>query len=70
MISDWDHEIIRQYDVVYEDMYGMVEVAQRSVFVLDAAGIVTYRWVRAGDNPDFESFVDELRAEVASAARR
>ena len=70
MISDWDHEIIRQYDVVYEDMYGMVEVAQRSVFVLDAAGIVTYRWVRAGDNPDFESFVDELRAEVEKASRR
>ncbi len=70
MLSDWNHEIIRQYDVVYEDMYGMVEVAQRSAFVLDAAGIVTYRWVREGDNPDFESFVDELRAEVATAARR
>ena len=69
MISDWNHEIIRRYDVVYEDMYGMVEVAQRSVFVLDAAGVVTYRWVRAGDNPDFESFVDEIRSEVAKASR-
>ena len=70
MISDWNHEIIRRYDVVYEDMYGMVEVAQRSVFVLDSDGVVTYRWVRDDDNPDFESFVDDLRAEVENASRR
>ena len=67
MLSDWDHEVIHAYDVVLEDMYGSIEVAQRSVFVLDAEGTVTYRWVREGENPDFEAFVEEVREAVAAA---
>ncbi len=67
MLSDWDHEVIHDYDVVLEDMYGMIEVAQRSVFVVDADGVVTYRWVREGDNPDFEDLVSEVRDAVAEA---
>jgi peroxiredoxin len=68
MLSDWDHELIRLYDVVYDDMYGMIEVAERSVFVLDDDGVVTYKWVREGDNPDFDEFTERLREEVAKAA--
>ena len=70
MLSDWNHEVIRAYDVVLDDMYGMIEVAERSVFVLDANGIVTYRWVREDGNPDFEPFVTEIREAVAAAAGR
>jgi peroxiredoxin len=65
-----DHEVIHAYDVVLEDMYGMIEVAQRSVFVVDADGVVTYRWVREGDNPDFEDLVSEVADAVAEAAVR
>jgi peroxiredoxin len=68
MLSDWDHELIRKYDVVLEDMYGMVEVAERSVFVIDSDGVVTYKWVREGDNPDFEELVSEIREAAADAA--
>ncbi len=68
MLSDWDHELIRAFDVVYDDMYGSIEVAQRSVFVLDETGVVTYRWVRDGDNPAFESFVETVHEEVTKAA--
>jgi len=67
MLSDWNHELIRAYDVVYE-MYGMIEAAQRSVFVLDSDGVITYRWIRDGDNPDFDVFVSSLRDEVEKAA--
>ena len=67
MLSDWNHELVRAYDVVYEDMYGMLEAAQRSVFVIDSHGVVTYRWVRDGDNPEFESFVANIRDEVERA---
>jgi peroxiredoxin len=67
MLSDWDHEVIHAYDVVLEDMYGMMEVAQRSVFVVDTDGIVTYRWVREGENPDFEDLVSEVRDAVEAA---
>jgi peroxiredoxin len=69
MLSDWDHEVIRAYDVVLDDMYGTIEVAQRSVFVLDAAGVVRYRWVREGDNPDFEAFVADVRDVVGEVVR-
>lgn len=68
MLSDWNHEVIRRFDVVNDDMYGMVETARRSVFVLDEHGIVTYRWIRDGDNPDFEAFVETIEAEVRKAA--
>lgn len=67
MLSDWNHELIRAYDVAYE-MYGMIEAAQRSVFVLDSDGVITYRWIRDGDNPDFDAFVSSLRDEVEKAA--
>ncbi len=66
MLSDWNHEVIADYDVVYE-MAGGIEVAQRAVFVVDASGIVTYRWVRTDGNPEFEPFVEEVREAVAAA---
>ncbi|MFB6134618.1 MAG: redoxin domain-containing protein [Halanaeroarchaeum sp.] len=68
LLSDWEHTVIRRYDVVREGMYDLVEVARRSVFVLDPADVVTYTWVRQGDNPDFDAFVSDLRDEVARAA--
>ncbi len=67
LLSDWDHTVIRQYGVVYEDMYGLIEAAQRSVFVLDSAGTVTDKWVREGDNPDFDELVREIQTEVQNA---
>ena len=67
MLSDWDHEVIRLYDVVYEDMYGSIEFAQRSVFIIDSDGIVTYRWVREDGNPQFDPFVDDIRERVKEA---
>ena len=70
MLSDWNHDVIHAYDVVLEDMYGMIEAAQRSVLVLDADGVVTYRWVREGENPDFGELVSEIREAVAEVAAR
>ena len=65
MLADWNHEVIRKYDVVLGDMYGMVEVAERSVFVVDTDSTIAYKWIREGDNPDFEEFVAEIRDAVA-----
>lgn len=69
MLSDWSHETTHAYDVAYPDMYGSIESAQRSVFVIDSDGIVTYRWVRENGNPEFGPFVDEIREQVKSARR-
>ncbi|MFB6303192.1 MAG: peroxiredoxin [Haloferacaceae archaeon] len=68
LLSDHEHEVIHEYGVVQEDMYGHFEVAERSVFVLDSDGVVRHRWVREGDNPDFEAFVDDL-ADVVREVR-
>jgi peroxiredoxin len=70
MLSDWTHDVIHAYDVVLPDMYGMIEVAQRSVFVVDTEGTVTYRWIREGENPDFDDLVAEVGDATAEAARR
>ena len=70
MLSDWDHELIHAYDVAYDGLYGTIEAAQRSVFVLDADGVITYKWIRDGDNPDFDVFVSSLQEEVQQAANR
>ncbi|XVH33373.1 redoxin domain-containing protein (plasmid) [Haloferacaceae archaeon DSL9] len=69
MLSDWKHDVIHTYDVVYEDLYGMIEAAQRSVFILDSEGTVVYRWVREGDNPDFVKFVDRIRNLISEIDR-
>ena len=68
LLSDWTHEVTEAFDVVYEGMYDLVDVSQRSVFVLDEDGVVTYRWVREGENPDFGDLVAEVEAAVADAA--
>lgn len=66
MLSDWNHDVIHSYDVVREDMYDMIEAARRSVFVIDSEGTVQYKWIREGDNPDFEAFTSTIRDEVAT----
>jgi peroxiredoxin len=62
MLSDWNHELVDRYDVATESR-GM-ELAERSVFVIDASGEIVYRWVRDGENPDFEALVADVRAAV------
>lgn len=64
MLSDWNHDVIERYGVVRENMYGLFNVAKRSIFVLDSDGVVTYKWVRDGDNPAFETFIPGLEAEL------
>jgi peroxiredoxin len=64
MLSDWDHRVIHEYDVVREGLRGALEVARRSIFVVDENGTVAYRWVRQGENPDFDALVSTVRAEI------
>jgi len=69
MLSDWNHEVTRTYGVTYDNMYGSIESAQRSVFVIDSDGVITYRWVREGENPEFESFVSTVLNQVKKASQ-
>jgi peroxiredoxin len=66
LLSDHEHQVSHDYGVVRQDMYGYFEVSRRAVFVLNTRGVVIYRWVRDGDNPEFENLVDEVAAAAGA----
>ena len=55
LLSDYNKEVIRQYDVVNPDMIGLKDIAKRAVFVIDRSGIVRHREVLddARNEPDY-----------------
>jgi len=56
LVADPDHNAINAYDVVESfDHYGIDTVARRAVFVIDATGVVQYRWLADshGDEPEY-----------------
>lgn len=56
LLSDFNKQVIRDYDVYNPDMIGLHGVAKRAVFVVDAQGAVRYREVLedARKEPDYE----------------
>ncbi|WP_135826637.1 redoxin domain-containing protein [Halorussus ruber] len=67
LISDSNKELIDDYDVEmdFADM-GYYGVAKRAVFVVDADGEVSYKWV--SDDPGVEPDYDEVADAAAEAA--
>ena len=45
LLSDWNREVSQAWGVGYTEWKGHRGVAKRSVFVIDRAGTVRYRWV-------------------------
>jgi len=68
LLSDWDHEVIHEFGVVNPAMYGEFEAAERSIFVLDETGTITYRWVEHEDEVDFDAVIDAVEKAVTEAA--
>ncbi len=67
LLSDWDHRVIHQYDVVRTDLYGSIESAQRSIFVIDNSGTITFRWLRTEEQVDYDRLVDSTLEAVEAA---
>jgi peroxiredoxin len=64
LLSDYNKEVIRAYDVIYEEYsLGMKGVAKRAVFVIDAEGIIRHMEVleMAGNMPDLPAIQTSLR---------
>jgi len=55
LLSDYNKEAIRAYDVVNPDMVGLKNIARRAVFVIDKGGVIRYREVLddARNEPDY-----------------
>lgn len=66
IVSDFNKEAMRAFDVMYEDYFGLRGVAKRSAFVIDREGVVRYSWVDedSGVLPPFE----EIRQALAELA--
>ncbi len=62
LLSDFNKEAARSYDVLYEDFFGMKGVAKRSAFVIDKNGIVKYTEVLedSSEIPNFDSIQQTL----------
>ena len=66
LLSDFNKEVIRKYDVFNEDMIGLKGIAKRAVFVIDRNGKVRHREVLedARNEPDYAK-VKETLASLA-----
>ena len=55
LLSDYNKDVIRRYDVVNPDMIGLKDIAKRAVFVVDRQGIVRHKEVLedARNEPDY-----------------
>lgn len=58
LLSDFNKEAIKAYDVVLPDLLGLKELAKRAVFILDKDGVVRYKWV--SDDPRVEPDYEEV----------
>ncbi|MFX1563705.1 MAG: redoxin domain-containing protein [Promethearchaeota archaeon] len=67
ILSDFNRKVIRAYDIVQENIGGLIgyTTAKRSVFVISPEGFIRYKWIT--DNPgveppysDVQHAVDEL----------
>lgn len=65
LLSDFNRDVSRAYGVLYEDFYGLRDVARRAVFVIGTDGIVHTAWV--SDDADVEPDYETIRAAVAAA---
>lgn len=63
LLSDYNKEAIRAYDVVNPDMVGLKNIARRAVIVIDKGGIIQYREALADarNEPDYEKLKRALK---------
>lgn len=67
LLSDFNREVSKMYDVLYEDYFGMKNVSKRAVYLIDKTGNIRYRQILENSDqlPDF----NKLREEIHSLSR-
>jgi peroxiredoxin len=68
ILSDFNREAIRAYDVERADLGGLRSVAERAVYVVDAGGRIAWRW--QGENPGVMPPFDEIKAALKKLKSR
>ncbi len=67
LLSDYNKEVIRLYDVVQEELLGLRGLAKRAVYILRPDG--TIGWVWYSDDPRVEPDYDEVIRAAERIAR-
>ncbi len=62
ILSDFNREASRAYDVLRADLGGLLEVSERAVFVIDRSGRISYAWL--GENPGVFPPLEEIKDAV------
>ncbi|MFY0697075.1 MAG: peroxiredoxin [Balneola sp.] len=62
LLSDFNKEASRKYDVLYEDFFGMKGVSKRSVFIINKEGMIVHTEIleNANELPNFQKIEEEL----------
>ena len=66
LLSDWNKTVSRAYGLLYPKLGDYEGVSKRSVFILDKAGIVRYKWVT--EDPNVAPDAKAVEREVARLA--
>jgi len=66
--SDYNREVVHQYGLELHDFAGLkgYTVAKRSIFILDAEGVIRYMWI--SDNPAVEPNYEEIEKALGKIA--
>ena len=62
LLSDYNKDVIKAYDVVNPDMIGLKNIAKRAVIVIDREGVIRYREALddARNEPDYGKLKEAL----------
>lgn len=63
LLSDYNRDVSRAYDCLYEELLGLKGVSRRAAYVIDREGTICYSCVcpDSRDLPDFEEIKKCLR---------
>jgi peroxiredoxin len=63
LLSDFNKQAIRAYDVYNGDFFGMDGIANRSAFVIDKDGVIQYAEVLddAGHEPNYSTILEKIQ---------
>ena len=68
LLADFERKMVEAYGVRRDDVPGYSGMPQRSVFVVDPAGVIRWTWTRSQEQPlpDFDLVIAEARRVAAA----
>ncbi len=60
LLSDWNGEVIRAFDVAFEPR-GMRDVAARSAFLIEDGETIVAAWMLGSELPDIDAVIEAAR---------